>query len=730
MKKYDLFSIILLSIVILCSSVLNGQNQAGSSTTNIDTNTVIDPYLISRDSARWYHGLPNKRDIEINYIKERKFLQIALQIAKANNEIDRIASTQMELGVNYLNVASYDSSHIYFDNAKSSYTTIGDTLQLLLIDEYVANLYQQQNKIQEALATYYTLILKYEALKTFEGIYNSRVLRYNTAYILILQKDYDRALEYLKPCFEDISYLNPTKEQLDQMEELSVNYNLQIAQVYDALSLRDTARVYYEKTLEISKKIAWPYTEADAYLGLGKYEVDVTQNFRKANQYATDAYKLFQAIEGEKPGLISSLNLLSHINWHIGKYADAKKYAEQAVLIAEEIDQYEGIREGHQNLSKISQNQGDYKHALEHYIAAVSANDSIFSLARDKTLQDLSAKYEDDIDSLKIANLETTQLETERRNQLTLLLYIIGALGLIALGYYILTKQKLRQAKKAADYEKTVSNALNKFVPRSFLKTLGYDNILEVKLGDQIEQEVSIVFTDIRSFTTISENLTPSDNFKFVKSYAEKMGPIIVKNGGFINQYLGDGIMAIFQGSPNDALNACIEMQEAVHEYNQDIEQLPNGNPIAVGMGIHTGPLVMGIIGDETRQDAAIISDTVNTAARLEGLTKPYGTPILLSEVSYNKLENPEKYTFRYLGVSKVKGKADAIKIYECINGRISPDQAKIIHSILDFEEAVRSFEKQMYTISQRKFEGLHEACDTDKAVVLYLEKIQNNETV
>ena len=149
MKKHNLFSIIILSIVILSLDVLNGQNQADSSSINIDTNSVIDQYIISRDSARWYHGLPNTLDLEINYKKERKFLQLALQIAETNNEINRIASTQMELGINYLNVASYDSSHIYFDNAKSSFTVVGDTLQLLLLEEYVANLYQQEIKFKK-----------------------------------------------------------------------------------------------------------------------------------------------------------------------------------------------------------------------------------------------------------------------------------------------------------------------------------------------------------------------------------------------------------------------------------------------------------------------------------------------------------------------------------------------------------------------------------------------------
>ena len=255
-------------------------------------------------------------------------------------------------------------------------------------------------------------------------------------------------------------------------------------------------------------------------------------------------------------------------------------------------------------------------------------------------------------------------------------------------------------------------------------KRQGRDHILEVQLGDQIEQEVTVLFTDIRSFTTISEQMTPMENFKFVKEYAEIMGPIIVNNGGFINQYLGDGIMAIFQRRPDDALQSCIDMQEAVREFNRERKGKPSFEPIKVGMGLHTGMLVMGIIGDDNRQDAALISDTVNTAARLESLTKEYGTKIILSQKTLDKLENKEAFDFRFLGNSKVKGKQELISLYECINGDAEDLYTTKINYISDFEDAVHLVVSGENSKAKTKLEELSISNQMDMVIQKILNKM------
>lgn len=210
-----------------------------------------------------------------------------------------------------------------------------------------------------------------------------------------------------------------------------------------------------------------------------------------------------------------------------------------------------------------------------------------------------------------------------------------------------------------------INAVTNRFVPTTFIRSLGKETLTEVQLGDQVEKEVTVFFSDIRNYTGLAEQMTPEENFRFVNAYAGRMGPIIRQHRGFVNQYLGDGIMAIFEHTSEDALQAAIAMQEKLEEYNLE-RQEQGRSPIAVGMGMHTGSLVMGIIGDEFRTDAATISDTVNTASRMEGLTKQFGAKILLSEASYQKLSDPSAFQIQHLGKVQVKGRQESVGVYEC----------------------------------------------------------------
>ena len=229
-----------------------------------------------------------------------------------------------------------------------------------------------------------------------------------------------------------------------------------------------------------------------------------------------------------------------------------------------------------------------------------------------------------------------------------------------------LKKEKQNALQKNLDDQTALNKVISRFVPNEFIRSLGKTDIKEVNLGDYAEKVVTVFFSDIRAYTTLSEGMTPEENFEFVKAYNKIMGPIIQSNNGFINQYLGDGIMAIFPDSPDDALNAAIQMQNSIQAFNKEVG-VSNGSGIQVGMGMHTGSLVMGIIGDENRLDAATISDTVNTAARIESLTKEYKTRILLSESSKDQMQQSENFKFNFIGQVKVKGKKKSVNIYECL---------------------------------------------------------------
>lgn len=236
-----------------------------------------------------------------------------------------------------------------------------------------------------------------------------------------------------------------------------------------------------------------------------------------------------------------------------------------------------------------------------------------------------------------------------------------------------------------------INQATGKFVPYEFLRSLGRNNITEVCLGDYSQKIVTVFFSDIRGYTSMAETMTPHENFRFVNSLTGRLGPCIRDNQGFINQYLGDAIMAIFPYHAGNALDAGIAMQKILQAYN--IHRKNEGRqPVHIGIGLHTGPLIMGVIGDEKRLDAATVSDTVNTASRLESLTKHYGVNILLSEDSLTQIENLADYQFRYLGKVQVLGKKMPIGLYECFQGDLPEVMELKLRTLELFNEGIRLY--------------------------------------
>jgi class 3 adenylate cyclase len=209
--------------------------------------------------------------------------------------------------------------------------------------------------------------------------------------------------------------------------------------------------------------------------------------------------------------------------------------------------------------------------------------------------------------------------------------------------------------------------SIERFVPRAFLSMVGKPSILEVELGDNKRQDMSILFSDIRSFTTLSETMTPDENFDFINAYLEHMGPVIRAHNGFIDKYIGDAIMALFTDA-DDALRAGIAMLDTLDRFNA-ARRAAGRDPIAIGVGINSGSLMLGTIGEKHRMDGTVISDAVNLAARVESLTKEYRRPLLISEFTWRALADPAAYDIHSVDVVVVKGKTRPVTIYEVRRG-------------------------------------------------------------
>lgn len=208
------------------------------------------------------------------------------------------------------------------------------------------------------------------------------------------------------------------------------------------------------------------------------------------------------------------------------------------------------------------------------------------------------------------------------------------------------------------------NRALVRFVPSELTTLLGKRNIVEVSLGDHVERDMAILFSDLRSFTTISERLGPQEAFRFLNAYLAETGPIIRAHHGYVDKYVGDAILAIFPGGADDALRAALAMQTAVDGLNGR-RGSTGEEPIRIGVGVHAGPVVLGVIGEELRLEGTVIADSVNLASRLQGLCKEFGIRVVTTADCLRASGGGDGYATRYLGSLALRGKTERVDAYE-----------------------------------------------------------------
>ncbi len=264
-----------------------------------------------------------------------------------------------------------------------------------------------------------------------------------------------------------------------------------------------------------------------------------------------------------------------------------------------------------------------------------------------------------------------------------------------------------------------------KFVPKEILRFLNKESFIDLKLGDQNLCKMAVLFSDIRSFTTISEKMTPEENFNFINSYLSHIGPIIRLHNGFIDKYIGDAIMALFPNAPEDALKSAIEMQEEVYSFNA-FRKSAGFEPIEIGIGIHEGNLMLGIIGEEQRMEGTVISDAVNLASRLEGLTKFYGSKILISEFILKSLPSPESYHYRFLEYVRVKGKKEAVGVIEILDGLPATIFDLRMKTKPIYERAQELYQRHEFNAAKEKFQEVLKLDPSDKAAELFIKRCEN----
>jgi len=274
-----------------------------------------------------------------------------------------------------------------------------------------------------------------------------------------------------------------------------------------------------------------------------------------------------------------------------------------------------------------------------------------------------------------------------------------------------------------SDYVDQVSIALTRFIPKEFLQILEKPSVIDLQLGDHVKQEMTIFFSDIRQFTNLSENLTPEESFKFINSYLARIVPAITRHGGFVDKYMGDAIMALFpyEEGPDEAVRSAIDMQKIILEYNTHRAKC-NYRPISMGIGLHTGTLMLGVVGVEDRMQNTVISDAVNLASRLESITKVFNISIAISDETFKSLKDPGAYMYRFIGKVRVKGKAEPVSVFEIFDGLDPQKLERKMKANNFFEQGMMSYYRKDFTDAMYQFRKVLEIMPEDGAAIFYLD--------
>jgi class 3 adenylate cyclase len=305
----------------------------------------------------------------------------------------------------------------------------------------------------------------------------------------------------------------------------------------------------------------------------------------------------------------------------------------------------------------------------------------------------------------------------------------VGLLGFLFALSLIMTKRfalSFSMAEALSGNLARVNRSLERFVPKQFLGFLGKETIEDIALGDSSAEDMAVMFVDVRAFSRLAESSTPEQTFAFINEYLARVGPAVRAHGGFVDKYLGDGFMALFPEGAEPAVLCALDIQERVAAYNLDREA-SGRQPIRVGIGLHTGRLMLGTIGEEQRMDGTVISDAVNLASRLEGVSKEYGLGLAVSERILAELPDPTAFRMRFIGKVRVKGKVEPVSVFEIYDGDPPDLRSKKDLVRASFERGLEAYYQKRYGDARALFVQVLAVLPDDSASLRYMSAIENH---
>ncbi len=334
--------------------------------------------------------------------------------------------------------------------------------------------------------------------------------------------------------------------------------------------------------------------------------------------------------------------------------------------------------------------------------------------------------------NILIGFLLATDYYLFKSNQMVMSGILIIMLYLFTSNIFITFYKYFTEEKKKKQLKSTFSKYVSPAVVDELLKS---DENL--KLGGR-RQRMSVFFSDVRGFTTISEKLAPEELSRVLNLYLTPMTEIVFKNNGTLDKYIGDAVMAFF-GAPifdkNHAAQACrcalesiVKLKELQKEF--EAQNLPH---IDIGIGINTGEMSVGNMGSNIVQNYTVMGDSVNLASRLEGITKEYGVRIVISETTYQDVK--DQFIAREIDKVKVKGKNLPVSIFELISEKQASEKqnkSANVHDLKEyrylkhFEEAYQSYLKKDFINAISLFNEVIKILPDDKVSKLYLHRCED----
>ena len=294
------------------------------------------------------------------------------------------------------------------------------------------------------------------------------------------------------------------------------------------------------------------------------------------------------------------------------------------------------------------------------------------------------------------------------------LLEILGAQAAISLENAVLYEE-----------QKSLTDSFARFVPNEFLNVLHRQTIRDIHRGDAVEREITVLFQDIRGFTTLSESMDPTATFRFLNELLERIASPISQSGGFIDKYIGDAIMALFPGPPDDGLRAAILMLRELREFNRE-RSAKGETPVNIGIGLHTGVSLFGTVGIEDRLSTTVIGDTVNAASRLESATKKYGIPILISGAMVERLQNPETFHIREVDHVRLKGKKNVSILFEVFDHEETEAILRKRRALPAYTAALEKYRAADFAVALWEFEAVLRAVPGDTISLMYMDRCRH----